>query len=64
MTIIKGVHFNKKQSIKMGKLILSVLFLCTTCTLVHDLYHRRLFDEVYNNEKRIWFIVDSLRQSW
>jgi hypothetical protein len=62
ITAIKDVHFNKKQSKKIAKLVIIILLLIIVGTSIHDPIYRQLIDEkndgdINNIEKRIWCIV-------
>jgi len=54
---IKGISFNKKKIKLTAKLVVTSLILITIGTAIHDPLNRSLFDEVNDEEKRIWCIV-------
>jgi hypothetical protein len=58
MTIIKRTRFNKQKSKQIAKYIILFLLVLTVSTTIHDPIHRRLIDDVDNDEeRRIWCIV-------
>ena len=60
ITVIKGINFNKKASLKSAKIAIVILCLMITATSIHDPFYRNLIteqDENYPDIKRKWCIV-------
>jgi len=56
---IKGVNCNKRKIRLTAKFVITGLILIMLVTTIHDSIYRRLFDEeITDEEKRIWCIVD------
>jgi hypothetical protein len=55
--IIKGVHFNKNKFKFLAKWAILGLIIVTIVTDILDPIYRRLFDEIGNDEDRLWCLV-------
>ncbi|CAF1384121.1 unnamed protein product [Adineta ricciae] len=52
VSILIGIHFNKKKSKKIAKWVILMVFVLTSCTYIHDPTNRYLsYDE---EEQRLW----------
>jgi hypothetical protein len=54
-TVIKGVHFDKKKTKRVAKLVIPGLLGFTILTNIHDPLHRHLIHDI--EEQRTWCIV-------
>jgi hypothetical protein len=54
---VKGIKFNKKKTRSTAKWTILGLVIVTIATNIHDPIYRSLFDEIDNDEKRIWCIL-------
>ena len=57
-TIIKGTSFNSNKSKVTAKWLISALVLISIVTNIHDPIYRRLFEEINEDEKTVWCIVN------
>ncbi|CAF1503439.1 unnamed protein product [Adineta ricciae] len=57
ITVLKGIHFNKKKSVKISKYVIIVLIIVIISSNVVDPIHRRLVYIDNNDEKRIWCVL-------
>jgi hypothetical protein len=53
---LKGIKFDKKKTRSAAKWTISGLVIVAIGTNIHDPIYRRLFDEIDDEEKRIWCI--------
>ncbi|CAF4340835.1 unnamed protein product, partial [Adineta steineri] len=57
MTVIKGVSFNKKKSVKIAKYVIVILIIVIISSNIVDPIYRRLVIIDNNDEKRIWCVL-------
>jgi hypothetical protein len=57
VNVIKGTRFDKKQSRKISKWIIFILFILIILTHIHDPIHRELIDDIDIDEHRIWCFI-------
>jgi hypothetical protein len=57
INVIKGTGFDKKQSRKISKWIILIVFIFLILTHIHDPIHRKLIDDIDIDEKRIWCFI-------
>lgn len=57
VSVYVGTNFNKEKSRKYVKLAVSIILALTIITQVQDPMHRQLIDDIDDDEKRIWCLV-------
>ncbi|CAF1534783.1 unnamed protein product [Adineta ricciae] len=59
ITILQGIHFDKRKSKQIAKLVIVILIIFNICVFIHEPIHRHLIDEQNEdgNDKRIWCVV-------
>ena len=53
--VIKGVHFNKKESKRIAQWVIISVIVLTVASVIHDPKHRQLIDD--EEEERTWCVV-------
>jgi hypothetical protein len=57
ITVVQGVHFDKKKSKQTAKWIVFVVVLFTVSSVIQEAIYRRLIDDNDDDEKRTWCII-------
>ncbi|CAF1346190.1 unnamed protein product [Adineta ricciae] len=59
INISKAVHFNRRKSVQVAKLVIILLLIFNVLIFIHEPIHRHLIDELDEDEKtkRTWCIV-------
>jgi hypothetical protein len=57
ITVVQGIHFDKKKSKQTAKWMVFVVVLFTVSSVIQEAIYRRLIDDNDDDEKRTWCII-------